>query len=279
MLSYLHGFHAGNFADVQKHAALSLALTMMQVKPSAIACFDTHAGSGLYDLQGERARKTAEADGGVQRLWAQRGQLQSPDWQPVIAQLQRLNGDVEPLQRYPGSPEWFRQARREQDALSLFELHSTEGGQLQQVMDVPGVRVCREDGLKGLLKALPPGLPRLLVLIDPSYEIKQDYAAVADTLAKAWRRCRHGVYLIWYPILTAGQQQDLLETVAAGPVRKILRNEVMLRQPPQRGMVGSGMLVVNPPWEFEARFLAMMTDVATRDCLDVAVNQDWLVPE
>jgi 23S rRNA A2030 N6-methylase RlmJ len=91
MLSYLHAFHAGNFADVQKHTALTLALSMMQAKPSAIACFDTHAGSAIYDLESERARKTAEADAGVQKLWACRSGLHSEDWQPVMEVLSRFN--------------------------------------------------------------------------------------------------------------------------------------------------------------------------------------------
>lgn len=98
MLSYLHAFHAGNFADVHKHAALTLAIAMMQAKPSAIACFDTHAGSARYDLTDTRARKTAEADNGIQRLWRQRARLASPDWQPMLALLT-------PTQPDPGKPD------------------------------------------------------------------------------------------------------------------------------------------------------------------------------
>lgn len=279
MLSYLHAFHAGNYADVQKHAALNLAIAIMQAKDSAIACFDTHAGSGLYDLESERARKTAEAEGGVQRLWALRNKVSSPDWQPVLRGLAELNGENGSLRRYPGSPEWFLKALRPQDSLTLFELHSSEGEQLTSTMTDRGARVLREDGLKGLLRALPPKAPRLLVLIDPSYEIKQDYSAVAQTLTKAMRQCRHGVFLIWYPILTEGHERTLLEAVKSSGVRKVLRNEIRLQTPPARGMVGSGMLVVNPPWTFDERLTAMLQEVCVPGCLDAAMIQDWLVPE
>lgn len=131
--------------------------------------------------------------------------------------------------------------------------------------EVGGVKVRHEDGLKGLLKCLPPAQPRLLALIDPSYEIKTDYEAVARTLMDAWKKCRHGVYLIWYPpLLTSGLEQKLMDSLrASGSVRKILQCEVMLDQPPERGgMVGSGMLIVNPPWGgFDERFAAMMSDL------------------
>lgn len=280
MLSYLHAFHAGNFADVQKHAALSLVLAMMQAKKSPIACFDTHAGSARYDLGSDRARKTAEADGGVLALWRIRGQLTSRDWQPVLQVLARYNPGNGPLQTYPGSPAWFAEFCRPGDSVTAFELHPSEGRQLAQWADEAGVKVRHEDGLKGLLKCLPPAQPRLLALIDPSYEIKTDYEAVARTLMAAWKKCRHGVYLIWYPLLTSGLEQKLIDSLkASGSVRKILRSEVMLDSPPDRGMVGSGMLVVNPPWGFEQRFAAMMDDLQCENGLGWSSSITWLVPE
>jgi len=277
MLSYLHAFHAGNFADVQKHGALTLALGMMQAKASGIACFDTHAGSALYDLAGERARKTGEADTGIQRLWEQRRALQSGDWAPVLALLESLNSGQDQLTRYAGSPAWFRNALRSSDSLSTFELHPSESQQLADWASNERVQVLREDGLRGLLKKLPPKQPRLLALVDPSYEIKSDYADVAGTLTKAWQKCRHGVFLIWYPILTSGLQRELLEAVTRGPVRKVLRSEVHLQQPPARGMTGSGMLVVNPPWGFDDRLSGMLEGVSEQ--VGIRQQMDWLVPE
>ncbi len=279
MLSYLHAFHAGNFADVQKHAALTLALTMMQAKKSPIACFDTHAGSALYDLTGERARKTAEADTGIQRLWQHRESLKSADWHPMLEVLASYNTGAHSLTRYPGSPAWLASFCREGDSVTAFELHPSEGEQLGAWARQHGVRVQHQDGLNGLLQKLPPAQPRLLTLIDPSYEIKTDYEAVASTLIKAWEKCRHGVYLVWYPILTSGLERRLLETLAAGPVRKVLRCEIMLAQPPGRGMVGSGMLVVNPPWGLDLRLATMMDELQSEQRLGVSHAMDWLVPE
>lgn len=279
MLSYLHAFHAGNFADVQKHSALTLAVSMMQVKSSGIAFMDTHAGSAMYDLESERARKTAEADRGVQRVWAARERLQSRDWQAFLDLLVAHNGERGALRYYPGSPAWFRQFLRPDDTLTAFELHPSEGEQLENWASEQRVRVVRSDGLSGLVKQLPPRQPRLLVLIDPSYEIKSDYANVATTLATAWRKCRHGVYLVWYPILTSGLEQVLIESIRQSGLRKVLRSEVYLQHPPERGMVGSGMLVVNPPWGFDERLAAMLGEVGGDDRLDVTHKIDWLVPE
>ena len=281
MLSYLHAFHSGNFADVQKHGALALAISMTQAKPSAIACFDTHAGSAIYDLKSERARKTAEADSGVQRLWASRNDLTSADWQPVVKLLSHFNAGEGPLTVYPGSPAWLRHFLRPGDSLTAFELHPTESGQLAGWAADQGqnVRVLHEDGLKGLLRKLPPAQPRLIALIDPSYEVKSEYLDVATTLQKAWQKCRHGVYLVWYPILTSGLQTTLKQAVQDSPMRKVWCSEVHLKNPPERGMTGSGMLVVNPPWGLDERFSAMIEDIAGESALGLSHEHSWLVPE
>lgn len=279
MLSYLHAFHAGNFADVQKHAALTLVLSMMQAKQSAIAFFDTHAGSAIYKLNSERARKTAEADAGVQKLWSHQSGLRSADWQSVIQVLSQFNAGEGLLTVYPGSPAWIRQCLRPGDSLTAFELHPTESGQLADWAAAQKVRVMPEDGLKGLLKQLPPKQPRLMALIDPSYEIKSEYLDVAQTLQKAWQKCRHGVYLVWYPILTSGLQETLKQAVKGSPLRKVWFSEVHLKAPPERGMTGSGMLVVNPPWGFDDRFAAMIEDVAGEQALGLSHEHGWLIPE
>ncbi len=279
MLSYLHAFHAGNFADVQKHAALTLAISMMQIKTSGIACFDTHAGSAMYDLNSERARKTGEAERGIQKLWQAGDKLVSEGWQSVWKVLAQFNSEDSRLSVYPGSPAWFRQFLRAQDTLTAFELHPAEGHQLADWASPRRERVFKEDGLQGLLNRLPPGKPRLLVLIDPSYEIKSEYADVALTMEKAWLKCRHGVFLVWYPILTSGLHQELLDIIQRSSIGKVLRSEIHLNNPPDRGMTGSGVLVVNPPWGFDERFTTMLAEVAGEDKLNVTTRLDWLVPE
>lgn len=279
MLSYLHAFHAGNFADVQKHAALVLALRMMQEKSSAIAVFDTHAGSASYDLNHERARKTAEADTGIQRVWRSRKVLTSEDWKGLISPLSAANKGDRVID-YPGSPAWLSHYLRKQDQLCAWELHPAEGRSLGDWARSKGdIRVIEDDGLAGLLRQLPPAQPRLLTLIDPSYEIKHEYQTVAKTLVKAWKVCRHGVFLVWYPILPDAPHQRLKDTLRDSPIRKVYGHEIRLRRPPERGMVGSGMLVINPPWGMGERLNRMMQEVSSPDVLDILVSDQWLIPE
>lgn len=279
MLSYLHAFHAGNFADVQKHAALVLALRMMQAKSSAIALFDTHAGSASYDLDHERARKTLEADTGIQRVWRSRGSLVSDDWAAYLGPLSALNSG-ERATRYPGSPAWINHYLREQDRLCAWELHPAEGRSLADwAAPKAGTRVIQEDGLAGLLRQLPPKQPRLLALIDPSYEVKKEYQAVAETAIKAWKACRHGVFMVWYPILPGEPYQRLKDVLGDSPIRKVYAHEIRLRQPPERGMAGSGMLVVNPPWGMGERLNRMMREVSSPEALDIRMSDQWLIPE
>ena len=164
MLSYLHGFHAGNFADVQKHSALWLIQSMMHSKASPIACFDSHAGSGDYDLTDERARKTREAEGGIQKLWKhQPTLLNHPDWCGFLARLREALGGIErsesPLTRYPGSPQWLACGLRSEDRLTAFELHPTEQSVLKDwaaTWKENRVNVVTGDGFKGVVEALPP---------------------------------------------------------------------------------------------------------------------------
>lgn len=279
MLSYLHAYHAGNFADVQKHSALVLALRMMQVKPSGIAMFDTHAGSASYDLDHERARKTAEADRGIQKVWRSRQMLVSEDWAGLLGPLSADNrGDR--VTRYPGSPALMRHYLRKQDQLCAWELHPAEGLSLAGwAGSRADIRVIQEDGLAGLVRQLPPAQPRLLTLIDPSYEVKQEYEQVAKTLIKSWKACRHGVFIVWYPILPGQPHHALKELVGKSPMRKVCCHEIRLSQPPERGMEGSGLLVVNPPWGFVERLNRMMEELSSPDVLDISVSDQWLIPE
>ena len=117
------------------------------------------------------------------------------------------------------------------------------------------------------------------MLVDPSYEVKTEYRQVADTLLRAWKKCRHGVYLVWYPILASNLQQGLLDALVQGPVRKVLRSELRLHEAPARGMVGSGMLVVNPPWKLDERLSAMLEDLRGQEHPWLVPEMDWLIPE
>ncbi|MDX1635115.1 MAG: 23S rRNA (adenine(2030)-N(6))-methyltransferase RlmJ, partial [Marinobacter sp.] len=218
-------------------------------------------------------------DLGIQTLWRDRDRLAAPDWAGFLSILADRNPAGGPLRIYPGSPAWMQALARPSDIITAFELHSTEGAQLSRWAEARRVRVRQEDGLRGLLSALPPAQPRLCVLIDPSYEIRSDYQEVAQTLIRAWQRCRHGVFLVWYPILPDRPHEELLSLLKASPLRKVLRSELRLRKPPGRGMAGSGLLVVNPPWGLDERLHGLMAEAGAPDRLDAEHRVDWWLPE
>lgn len=248
MLSYLHSYHAGNFADVHKHVALLSLLRALQVKPAALCYVDAHAGSGIYDLGGAVARKTAEADSGVRRLWRVRDLPQAVA--DYVALVRNFNQDPE-LRTYPGSPALAAAALRGDDRAVLMELHPQELAALRDnFKGDPRIAIHARNCYEGLPALLPPAVKRGLVLLDPSYEVKAEYHDIVDLLQKAYRRWSNAVYLLWYPLLPEGRHGHLLKQLQNGGVRKILNSE--LRFPVcERGMHGSGLVVVNPPWRFE----------------------------
>lgn len=272
MLSYLHAYHAGNFADIHKHMALLQAVSLMQKKDTPIAFFDTHAGSASYLLNSQEALKTGEASEAIIPLWARRQDLTDPAWSAFFQHLvfategpaaQWPATGKKPLIHYPGSPAWLQALRRPQDRLTVFELHPQEQNRLADWARGRSVSVQTGDGFAGLLRCLPPREPRLLALIDPAYEVKTDYLTVADTLAQAIKRCRHGVYLIWHPILSDERHIPLLDAVAALGLPSLVHSEWLRGDssgaPAGRGrMLGSGLLLVNPPWTWQPVFDAAM---------------------
>lgn len=266
MLSYQHAYHAGNFADVHKHLTLFAVVDHLLRKDSPVTYVDTHAGRGLYHLSDETSDKLQEYRNGVMPLWRSRETLsQDPLLDAWLAALEEAQSDAPVnegagLDLYPGSPWWLANRLRSRDRLVLFELHPGEHDHLADLSLPEYVRRIYGDGLQGLLQRLPAATPRVCVLIDPSYELKTDYVEVAETVLSAMRKARHGVVLVWYPVLPAGRHQALLETLREGGLRKIWRSELRLREPREgeRGMVGSGMLVVNPPWGLEQRLSAAM---------------------
>ncbi|MGJ8522791.1 Ribosomal RNA large subunit methyltransferase J [Carnimonas sp. R-84981] len=254
MLAYQHAYHAGNIADVHKHLTLFALAQRLREKTSAITWVDTHAGRGIYPLDSAETQRGGEFLDGIQPLWQRRESFPQPSlvhsW---LQQLAALNPD-EHLHCYAGSPWWLARAMRSGDHLELYELHPGEHRHLQQFdQQLPvGARRHFGDGPTTLLKHLPVATPRLCVLIDPSYEVKSDYLAVAETLSRIAEKVRHAVVAIWYPLLAAQRHLELLEAVRESGVRKVLRSELIYADPDQtRGMYGSGMLVLNPPWQLD----------------------------
>lgn len=243
MLSYRHAFHAGNFADVLKHLVLVRLLDYLTAKDAPLLFVDTHAGAGSYDLTGAAARKTGEVEGGLARLW-DRNDLPEP-LARYLALVREHNGPG-PLARYPGSPWLAARLLRPGDRLVAFELHPAEVGPLANLANGDRrLRVLREDGFAGLTGLLPPPERRGLVLLDPSYEVKEDYRRVVETLRGAHRRFATGVYAIWYPVVDRRRIEALERAVVAAGIQRVHQVELGVGRGRMREC---GMLIVNPPW-------------------------------
>lgn len=250
MLSYRHGFHAGNHADVLKHGVLMQVLAYMQQKDKPFLYVDTHAGAGLYDLQGEWARKTGEFENGIVKIW-QDASLPA-ELQSYIQLIHKLNPGNK-LQQYPGSPWLAHAVLRRMDKARLFELHSNEFTVLQEnFAGDKHFKLEQRDGFKALAAVLPPASRRAVVLIDPSYEIKTDYQIVVEAVKAAYKRFANGVYLIWYPVINRKTVDRLERELTNSGMRNILLFELaVMADSEESGMTASGMIVVNPPWQLE----------------------------
>jgi 23S rRNA (adenine2030-N6)-methyltransferase len=249
MLSYRHAFHAGNHADVLKHLILVQLIRYFEQKEKPFWVIDTHAGAGAYDLDAGYARKLAEYEGGIGRLW-ERKDLPAPV-ADYVDLARRLNPDGR-LRKYPGSPLLAWWTLREQDRLHLFELHGSDVRLLRKNFQEAGKRVVVEgtDGFAGLRAMLPPPPRRAVVLIDPPYEEKQDYERVIQTLKDALSRFPGGSYAVWYPQLTRLEARELPQRLKRLPVKGWLHASLRVREPASDGfgMYGSGLFVLNPPW-------------------------------
>jgi 23S rRNA (adenine2030-N6)-methyltransferase len=260
MLSYRHGFHAGNPADVFKHTVLVALVRAMQEKPKGILFVDTHAGAAMYDLESDLALKTAEFRVGISPLWSQED-LVGP-WQDYLEQVRSFNPDGH-LRHYPGSPMLVRSLMRGNDRLALCELHPTEQRILSERFgNDRQVSVIAGDGYVALERILPPPGGRGLVLIDPSYEVKTEMDELGRALKTALRRFAHGVYVIWYPLIDSRDTApDVLpsELGLSGEQWLDLRIEF---SPAQRlgRMWGCGMAVINCPYRARALLARLPED-------------------
>ena len=283
MLAYQHAYHAGNVADVHKHIALNALLARLHAKASAITCVDTHAGRGIYPLDAKETQRGGEYVTGVLPLWAQRQALssRSPALKAWLDDIASLNPQ-EALTCYPGSPWWFGHSLRDQDTLSLFELHPGEVKHLEEAREAlpHNVHVTYGDGPETLISQLPFPTPRLCVLIDPSYEIKSEYAQMADVLAATAQKVRHAIVAIWYPLLPEGRHQALLERVVDYDIRKVWQSELVFRDPAAgRGMYGSGLLMLNPPWQLDSILDDAFGIIAACYGEQASHRSGWLVEE
>jgi len=259
MLSYRHGFHAGNHADVLKHIALVALLRILTRKDKGVAVVDTHAGAGMYSLEHGFAVKNAEFHDGIALLW-QRSDLPAPV-ADYLDQVRAANPDGM-LRHYPGSPRIALGVLRPQDRLRLFELHSTEAPILAEQFAKEGRRVAvtTGDGFVGLKAVLPPPSRRGLVLIDPSYELVSDYRAVVAAVRDGMQRFATGTYVVWYPLLQRRESIELPDKLrrAAGADWLDIALQVNAPSLEGRGLHGSGLFIVNPPWKFSEQMRGIM---------------------
>jgi 23S rRNA (adenine2030-N6)-methyltransferase len=250
MFAYQHGFHAGNFADVLKHVVLLALLDALQRKDKPFFVLDTHGGDGLYALDGAQAQKVGESRDGVGRLWGERRLHPVIDaWLDAVA---AENPDGE-LRCYPGSPRLIARRLREKDRLVAVEGHNSVFPRLaENLRGMSGARAEHGDGYRALKAHLPPACGRGLVLIDPSYETRGEYQRLNEALQLIHKRFRQGLVAVWYPLLPNKPAEPWLQTVAGLGIPDILVAELSVAAASaERGLYGSGMLLVNPPWGME----------------------------
>jgi 23S rRNA (adenine2030-N6)-methyltransferase len=245
MLSYQHLYHAGNLADVHKHALLSVMLDYLTRKDKPLTYIETHAGRGLYDLAAPEAVKTGEAAQGIVRAAPL-----LPAGHPYRRALEATRAAHGP-NAYPGSPLIARHLLRPGDTIHLAELHPQERMALTEAMG-RRAHIHAQDGFEMALALTPPTPRRGMMLVDPSYEVKADYSAIPMFLAAIQRKWNVGVLALWYPLLDGAPHAPMLARLERD-LPGALRHEVSFsRLHPIRGLAGSGLFVVNPPWGLDA---------------------------
>ena len=264
MFSYRHAFHAGSHADILKHMTLIHLVDYLQEKPGALTIIDTHAGAGIYSLEDGFAAVSKEADGGILRLQkftkelANTGNSVPNSIQHYLDLIQAENIGEKPS-IYPGSPFILANLLRPQDRLKLFELHPKEidilRHNISQLKQAKQIDIYAEDSFARLKGLLPPPSRRGLVLIDPSYEDKQDYRHLETAMNEALQRFATGCYAIWYPCLSRREAADLpgrMKKIAIAHNRSWLHTELRVENSPgERRLQASGMFIINPPWTLE----------------------------
>jgi 23S rRNA (adenine2030-N6)-methyltransferase len=252
MLSYQHSYHAGCFADVIKHIGLCTILAYATQKEKPLFYLDTHAGRGLYDLNDKHAMKNQEFLLGISALWSEKNHLPS-EFTPYLNAIAHWNPDGH-LRYYPGSPAFALQMLRRQDRLYLCEKHPGEFEHLQTFFKHSARVHCADtDGYKALNACLPPLEHRGVIMIDPSYEIKDEYRLVPQAIQAALRLFATGIYCVWYPIIDRKLRSQLLQGMTKVAQHRSLCAEFYLNSQPPLGMDGCGLYIINPPFTLEAQ--------------------------
>jgi 23S rRNA (adenine2030-N6)-methyltransferase len=277
-MNYRHAFHAGNFADVHKHAVLTRILLHLRLKPGAFRVIDTHAGAARYDLAGPESSRSGEWREGIQRLWSTPVE---PLAQALLAPYLDVVAALNPsgtLAVYPGSPLLTRGMLRQQDRLVACELEPQAAAALAATLR--GDRRAKTvaiDGWTALSAYVPPKERRGLVLIDPPFEEVGEFARLPSALSAAHRKWPTGIYMLWYPLKERRAPDAMAKKLTALGLTKLLRTELMVGALGDGGpLAGSGILVLNPPFTLEAELRTLMPALAARLSTHGAHRLDWL---
>lgn len=263
-MNYRHAFHAGNFADVVKHALVARIVGHLKKKDKAFRCIDTHAGTGLYDLSSGPAQKTGEWRDGIGRvLDAHLDPVVAALLEPLIQIVRQVNPEGG-LNHYPGSPFLLRALMRPQDRLTAIEMHPEDARALKRLFEGDyQVRVIELDGWLALGAHVPPKEKRGLVLVDPPFEEANEFERLVDGLKKAHGRWPGGTYALWYPVKDRKAVERFRAALRAAAIAKILDCVLTVRPPsPEPRLDGTGLIVVNPPFTFESEAKTLLAALA-----------------
>jgi 23S rRNA (adenine2030-N6)-methyltransferase len=278
-MNYRHAFHAGNFADVFKHAILARILVHLREKPAPFRVIDLHAGAGLYDLASDESQRTCEWKNGIARLFG--AELRSDAaalLAPYLAAVRAFNPGGE-LRHYPGSPLIVGELLRANDRLSACELEPAAAAALaRRLRGIRQAKAVAIDGWVALNAYIPPSERRGLVLLDPSYEEAAEFPRLATALVSAWRKWRTGIYMAWYPIKNRNGPDALAKAIARAGAEKALRLELTIGPVAADGrLAGCGLIVINPPWRLAKEAEVILEAMAELFGNTGGHHVDWVI--
>jgi 23S rRNA (adenine2030-N6)-methyltransferase len=258
-MNYRHAYHAGNFADIIKHCACLMIVEHLQRKKKGAFVLDAHAGGGAYDLSGDRATRTGEADWGIARLMQHRDKVENADLLRYCEHIVAWWA----LNSYPGSPLLIANQLREQDTLFANELEIGEYNALcDNLNGYKDVKIFQQDAYEAIRAHTPPVLRRGLVLIDPPFEKRDEFTTLTTQMRQWHKRWANGIYMIWYPI-KAGLEPDLAPVIdQARGWRRAYRADFIINDREMPGQLnGCGLLILNTPYQLDARLGALSAEL------------------
>lgn len=287
-MNYRHAYHAGNFADVMKHVALTLVIERLKQKDTPFRVIDTHAGIGSYDLTAPEPQKTGEWAGGIGRLLGPSAAPLPDRIEPLLhgylAAVRTLNPPGK-LTRYPGSPRLARALIRSQDTLVVNELHPEDAAALRaEFRRDAQTKVLELDGWTALKSLLPPKERRGVVLIDPPFEAQRELDRIVEGLSEARKRFATGIYMVWYPIKDPKPLRSFHRRIAEIGYEKVLKAELLIHPDTDPARLnGCGLAIVNPPYRLDAdlslvlAFLAEQLAISETRTFTGSASVNWLV--